>query len=94
MQMSLESALVRKINKLCAENDVWNLNIKDHNLNGTPDRLLLTRDGRYIWLEVKREDLTGTVSPIQKYRHSELRSFKAEVYVVDSIEQVKEILCL
>jgi len=90
--MSLESELVRKIHKYCAENDIWNLNIKDHNLNGTPDRLLVTRDGRYIWLEVKKEDGTGRVSPIQTYRHKEMAGFKMEVHTIDSLDQLKEIL--
>jgi len=90
--MSLESALVKKLHKYCAENDIWNLNIKDHNLNGTPDRLLLTREGRYIWLELKREDRSGRVSPIQIYRHDEMRGYKAEVYVVSSMDEIKRII--
>jgi len=90
--MKLESELVKKIHKLCAKNDIWNLNIKEHNLSGTPDRLLVTREGRYIWLEVKREDKTGRLSPIQTYRHAEMKGYKMTVYVIDDIEQLKEIL--
>ena len=89
----LESALVKKIHKYCAKNNIWNLNIKDHNLNGTPDRLLVTREGRYIWLEIKREDNLGRISPIQKYRHSEMKGFKMEVYTISSLDELKEILC-
>ncbi len=90
----LESTLVKKLHKLCAKNNLLYLNIKDKNLNGFPDSLVVDRDGKHIWFELKREDGLGSVSPIQVYRHAEMKGFKMEIHVVDSIDQIKEILCL
>jgi len=90
--MSVESELVRKLHKLCAENNLLYLNIKDKNLNGFPDALVVNRDGKHHWLELQREDHKGRVSDIQNYRHAEMKGYKMNVYIVDSIDKIKEIL--
>jgi len=88
----LESSLVTKLHKHCAKNNLLYLNIKDKNLNGFPDSLVVNRDGMHFWFELKREDKQGRVSDIQKYRHAEMKGFKMKIFVVDSIDQIKGIL--
>ncbi len=90
--MSLESRLVKKLSDYCKKKDIFYLNIIDTNKPGIPDSLLITREGRYIWLELKREDRSGRVSPLQTYRHDEMRGYKAEVYVVSSMDEIKRII--
>ena len=90
--MALESALVSKLNKFAVKNNLIYLNIKDKNLNGWPDSLLIDRNGVHYWFELKKEDGTGRVSDIQKYRISEMKGYNCEVYVVKSIQEIKEII--
>ncbi len=90
--MPLESALVSKLNKFAVKNNLIYLNIKDKNLNGWPDSLLIDRNGVHYWFELKREDGRGRVSDIQKYRISEMKGYKIKVFVVDNIDDIKRII--
>jgi len=87
----LESSLVSKVNKFAVKNNMIYLNIKDKNLNGWPDSLLINREGVHYWFELKREDKQGRLSPIQEYRIQEMKGYKIKVYVVNDIKQIKEI---
>ena len=88
----LESKLVKQLHKFCAQNDILYINLQKTNLNGIPDSLLITRDGSHYWFELKRPDGLGRLSDIQKYRVSEMRGFNCIVNVVDSLDQIKEVL--
>ena len=88
----LESSLVSKVNKFAVKNNMIYLNIKDKNLNGWPDSLLINREGVHYWFELKREDKQGRLSPIQEYRIQEMKGYKIKVYVVNDIKQIKEII--
>jgi len=90
--MPLESKLVAKVHKYCAKNDLLYINLKDTNLNGIPDSLLINRQGIHIWFELKREDGSGRLSPIQTYRIAEMQGYKCKVHVVASIEELKTIV--
>ena len=90
--MPLESALVTKLHKHCAKNNLLYLNIKDKNLNGFPDSLVVDRNGIHTWFELKRECGSGRVSDIQRYRIAEMQGYKMKVHVVSSIDEIKEIL--
>ena len=57
--------------------------------NGIMD-LVAIRHGRHVWIEVKREG--ESARPIQERRARQMRSHGAEVYLVDSIEQARQIL--
>ena len=52
-----------------------------------PDRLVLLPGGRVVWVELKRGKL-GRLSPMQAYRHGQLRRLGQEVVVVRSAEDI------
>lgn len=58
-------------------------------LRGVTDRLFIRR-GRVIFLEVKK--LGEEPTPQQLFRHREMRSFGAEVFWVDNLEDARRIL--
>jgi len=68
---------------------------------GVPD-LLVIKNGRFIFLELKSERINTTNGKIIRGRLSEdqenmieiLRSNRIEVYVVSNIDEVVEICCL
>jgi len=88
----LESSLQKKLHKYCAKNDIFRINIQKAQINGLPDNILILRDGTHIYLELKKEDGTGRVSPIQEFRIAELKGFKVNVFVCDSMKQIEEII--
>ena len=54
-------------------------------MKGTPDLLVLGRDGKATWLEVKLP--TGKVSPAQMAWHSWARTYGHRVAVVRSVSE-------
>ena len=60
--------------------------------NGLPDRCYIRR-GRVVWIEWKRPGRgEDGLSAIQVRRIKEMREHGAEVYVLDNMEQFKEIM--
>ena len=59
---------------------------------GGRDSLLIDRNGVHYWFELKKEDGTGRASDIQLYRVAEMKGFKCNVAIVNSLEEIKEIL--
>lgn len=57
---------------------------------GVPDRLILTADGRVIFVELKTE--VGRLSKIQAYTISEMRKRGADVRVTKGLDDVKRLL--
>ena len=85
----MESKLKRKC-RIKLESWGWYvLYLIQTNKNGITDTLLL-RNGRYIWIEFKRNEKT-IPDPLQDYRMAEVQKFGAEVMVVDNYE---DIFCL
>ena len=60
------------------------------NLPGVPDRIVLTQDGRTIYIELKTE--TGRLARIQKWVIGEMQKRGADVRVLSGIDAVKEFL--
>lgn len=58
---------------------------------GMPDRLVCLPGGRVVFVETKRPK-DGRLSPLQKYRHRELNGLGFDVYVISTIEQVREFI--
>jgi hypothetical protein len=58
--------------------------------DGMPDRLVLMPFGRIGFVEVKRHG--EKPRPLQEARHGMLRRLGFKVYVVDSIEQIRQII--
>lgn len=57
---------------------------------GVPDRLIITADGRVIFVELKTE--TGRLSKIQRYVTGEMIKRGADVRVVKGLDAVKALL--
>jgi hypothetical protein len=60
------------------------------NRNGMPDRLILLPGCKVLWVELKT--VGGTLSPIQKLRHEELRRLGHRVVVVWDKLQADELV--
>jgi hypothetical protein len=60
------------------------------NFYGMPDRLVLIPVGRLAFVEVKRNG--EHPRPLQEARHRMLRRLGFKVFVLDSPEQIKQIL--
>ena len=64
--------------------------IKLTGYNGIPDRLVVTSDGRCIFVEMKVD--VGRVAPIQSAIHYKLRLMHQSVYVLWDYKQVDEFI--
>lgn len=58
--------------------------------DGMPDRILLMPHGKLAFVEVKAPGKKPR--PLQVSRHEMLRKLGFQVYVLDSMEQIKEII--
>lgn len=57
---------------------------------GYPDRLTLCPEGKFFWIEFKRQG--EKPRPLQLSVHRKLRALGHKVYVVDNYEEAVEIL--
>lgn len=57
---------------------------------GVPDRIIITPDGRTIYVELKTE--VGRLSALQKWQRSELEARGADIRVLKGLEQVKDFV--
>lgn len=57
---------------------------------GVPDRIVITPDGRTIYVELKTP--VGRLAKMQKWQHTEMLKRNAEVRTLWSIEQVNEFV--
>ncbi len=58
--------------------------------NGVPDRIVILPGNRIMFAELKAPG--GKPTPIQLVQHRRLRAFGCDVRVIDSKEQVDELL--
>ena len=82
----IENYLVRKVK----ENNGLCLIIFSPGNPGVPDRIVITPDGRTIYVELKTE--VGRLAKIQKWQRSELEKRGADVRVLFGMDAVKEFL--
>lgn len=54
---------------------------------GVPDRIVITPDGRSIYIELKTE--VGRLANIQKWQQQELRKRGADIRVLKGMDQVR-----
>lgn len=59
-------------------------------MDGMPDRLVLMPGGRILFVELKAPGRHPR--PLQLHRHDQLRKLGFDVYVIDSLEQIPEVL--
>lgn len=57
---------------------------------GVPDRIILTADGRVIFVELKAD--WGRLAKIQRYRIGQMKDRHADVRVVKGIDEVNALL--
>lgn len=57
---------------------------------GMPDRIIITPDGRTVYVELKTE--TGRLRRIQEWQISEMRKRGADVRVVKGLDAVKALV--
>lgn len=57
---------------------------------GVPDRIVITPDGRVIWVELKT--LIGKLRPIQKWQIEEMRKRGQDVRILHGWPAVKEFI--
>lgn len=57
---------------------------------GVPDRIVLTPEGRTIYVELKTD--TGRLAKIQKWQRGEMEKRGADVRVLYGLDAVKEFL--
>ena len=58
-------------------------------MNGYPDMTAI-KEGRHLLIEFKTP--TGRLSPIQVFRHEELKRYGCEVITIRSLDELKEYL--
>ena len=58
--------------------------------NGVPDRLVILPPGRVVFVELKAPGRKPT--PLQLAQHQRLRALGCDVRVIDSMQQVDELL--
>ena len=60
------------------------------NVNGVPDRLLLFNGGKLAFAEVKAPGQKPR--PLQVHRMEQLRNLGFRVYVIDGVDQIRDVL--
>ena len=86
LEKTLEKRLVEKTKKAGGMAIKWT----SPNMAGVPDRLVFLPGGRVICVELKRPGEKPT--PLQLKVHQRLRDLGADVRVIDSDQQIEELL--
>ena len=85
-----ERTLERKLTQSVANMGGLALKFVSPGMSGVPDRLLLFPEGKIAFVEMKAPGKHPT--KLQRLRHEQLRNLGFRVYVVDSIDQIGELL--
>lgn len=85
----LESKIQASILKYLKNEGFFTVKTIVNNKAGVPDIYAL-KDGINVWIEVKRPG--GRVSQIQSYIHSQIREKGGIIFVVDTLDDLKEKL--
>ncbi len=85
-----EKSLERKLVQSVAHMGGLALKFVSPGMAGVPDRLLLFPDGKIAFAEMKAPGKQPT--PLQRLRHTQLRNLGFRVFVIDSVEQIGELL--
>ena len=85
-----EKSLERKLGQEVARMGGIALKFVSPGMAGVPDRLLLFPEGKIAFVEVKAPGKRPT--PLQRLRHERFRDLGFRVFVVDSVDQIGELL--
>jgi hypothetical protein len=90
VRVLLERDLENYFTKRCKELNILSLKLNVRYKRGWPDRIVIRKNGRVIWVELKRPG--GKLSALQEQTHHQLRQEHHEVYVIDSKEGIDDVL--
>ncbi len=85
-----EKMIENKLNKAVVKRGGLSLKFVSPGLSGVPDRILLFHGGEMVFCEVKAPG--EKPRPLQEHRIEQLRTMGFRVYVVDSEEQIGEMM--
>ena len=85
-----ESQLERKLVHSVVHAGGLALKFTSPGMAGVPDRLILLPEGRIAFAELKAPGKKPR--PLQLHRHTQLRALGFRVYVIDSPDQIGEML--
>jgi hypothetical protein len=86
----LEKAIEARFVKECKKHGALCLKQNVVGRRGYPDRLILTKSGKYIWVELKTD--IGKLSEGQSTAIAELREHGAEVHITYGLDEAMKIL--
>lgn len=89
--MTLEREVEQRLVRLAHDAHGVALKFIPDNMRGMPDRLVLLPGGALVWVETKRPH-GGKLSPVQAYRHKQLRELGQTVAVCSSVGEVDELI--
>lgn len=81
-----ESDIESKMRKLIKQRGGLFIKFVSPSTRGVPDRIVIKKPGRVIFVELKKEGETPT--KLQKYVHKKLKDFGCEVYVITGMQEV------
>lgn len=90
MKIEGEKYLEKKLKDEIKKIGGWSLKLLATHITGLPDRLCLLPQGRLFFAEIKTTKKNP--SPIQRLIHRKLRKLGFKVFVIDTSEQIKEII--
>jgi hypothetical protein len=88
--MANEAKIVQQCRKYLISIGYYPINLITVTPSGIPDGLYISPEGKTLWIEYK--DPHGRLSKIQEYRIEQLRKYKQTVWVIRSLEELKEKL--
>lgn len=86
----LEKDVEKKLASEAKKRGLMCIKLVSVNLNGLPDRLILTEDGRVGFVELKAPGKKPRLLQIR--RHEELKKRGFKVFVLDDVEKIGGIL--
>lgn len=86
----LESEIERRMVKLVKQRGGLCYKFVSPSNPGVPDRIIITPDGRVVFVELKTE--IGRLSNIQKWQRSEMLKRGADVRVVKGLDAMKALV--
>ena len=86
LERDLEGYFARQ----CKKKGLMTLKLNVRFSRGWPDRIVVLKDGKVMWVELKRPG--AKLSPLQIKVHFELNKWHQEVYVIDSKEGIDHVL--
>ena len=92
--MASEKTLQAFVKKECKAAGVLCYKFSSPSHRGVPDLILIGKQGRVIFVELKSPTGKGRLSPLQEHTIREIRNQKGTVYVASSKETVSTIIGL